>query len=257
MLGLAVAIAQAGVAAPPATTPSVVPPVASRPIAHEAPPVDSAASVWAMAERAHHPAAYDLYLRRFPDGEQAEAARTALAALAPDRARESAAQAAACDAYLDAMRLDREAGAVREALQWRTIEKYRVVLERYGDNPCAPRIRVAYEQAERLASLEAPVDGVGPLAPHLLSERAFIRGIDYPIGALRDGVEGNSTIAWTIAPDGRARDCRVTRPSGREDLDVAACRLAERRLRYDPARDAAGRAIPARAWTVIRWQIGD
>ncbi|WP_051676399.1 energy transducer TonB [Sphingomonas astaxanthinifaciens] len=49
-----------------------------------------------------------------------------------------------------------------------------------------------------------------------------------------------------IGRDGRVRECQVTRSSGISALDAATCASAQRRLRWRPARDTAGR--PVEAW---------
>lgn len=47
---------------------------------------------------------------------------------------------------------------------------------------------------------------------------------------------------------GRATACRVIESSGHTDLDEAACNTMQRRARFDPARGAAGEAVPG-TWT--------
>ena len=67
---------------------------------------------------------------------------------------------------------------------------------------------------------------------------------DYPEAASRAGAIGTVIARFTVRPDGRASQCRVTRSSGNADLDATTCRLIEKRFRYAPARDAAGEAMP-------------
>lgn len=50
-------------------------------------------------------------------------------------------------------------------------------------------------------------------------------------------------IRFLVQPDGRVRDCVVTRPSGDRYADRFTCERIEQRLRYDPARDPRGRKI--------------
>ena len=66
--------------------------------------------------------------------------------------------------------------------------------------------------------------------------------IDYPGGALRLGEQGVTGFSLTIAPDGRVRDCVVTRTSGSVELDRATC-----------AKVSAG---AVRAGDGQRWQRG-
>lgn len=78
---------------------------------------------------------------------------------------------------------------------------------------------------------------------------------DYPRSALRAGREGTVSVRYTVEADGRVSDCRVTRSSGHPDLDETTCRLIERRFRYRPARDSAGRAVPdVLGWKQSWWQ---
>lgn len=50
-------------------------------------------------------------------------------------------------------------------------------------------------------------------------------------------------LALTISPGGRAVACRIYQSSGLPDTDAAACRLAQERLRFRPALDAAGQPV--------------
>ena len=60
----------------------------------------------------------------------------------------------------------------------------------------------------------------------------------------------------TIAANGRVISCRVTRSSGDRALDAHTCRLVMQRIRYSPARDAAGRAIQVVARGGHVWEPG-
>ena len=61
---------------------------------------------------------------------------------------------------------------------------------------------------------------------------------------------------FTVMPNGRIRNCTVTRSSGIRELDALTCRLLERRLRYRPALDGEGRPTSqllvgnAQLWTI-------
>ena len=70
-----------------------------------------------------------------------------------------------------------------------------------------------------------------------------IRDSDYPRGAYEVGAGGTVYLRFVVAPNGRVSECRVTRSSGRADLDATTCRLIQKRFRYRPARDARGRPI--------------
>lgn len=66
--------------------------------------------------------------------------------------------------------------------------------------------------------------------------------------ALRSGQA--VTVEMTVGPDGRARDCRVIKPSPDPEADRIVCQLAESRFRFRPKTDAAGNPVSAR----YRWQ---
>jgi protein TonB len=66
---------------------------------------------------------------------------------------------------------------------------------------------------------------------------------DYPRIHADDRVASSVTLRLHISADGRVQDCDILRPSGNPERDAITCRLAIQRFRYEPARDAAGRAI--------------
>lgn len=66
---------------------------------------------------------------------------------------------------------------------------------------------------------------------------------DYPPGPLKAGIGGTVHLRFVVGADGRAHDCEVTRTSGNDELDATTCRLIEKRLRYRPELDAAGRPV--------------
>lgn len=88
----------------------------------------------------------------------------------------------------------------------------------------------------------------------------FIRGTiypdDYPKAAVARRAQGTTYLRFTVQPNGRVRDCVVTRSSGHPDLDRVTCPLLERRLRYRPARDAMGRAIQETIRGQHEWVLG-
>lgn len=53
------------------------------------------------------------------------------------------------------------------------------------------------------------------------------------------------TVAVTVGVDGRARDCRVLKPSPDPQADRTTCRLVVERFRFEPALNDAGEAVPA------------
>jgi TonB family protein len=78
---------------------------------------------------------------------------------------------------------------------------------------------------------------------------------DYPVAAMSNNEEGNVRVELTITTAGRVGDCRVVESSNSAALDVATCSLMQRRARYVPARDAAGRLAEDRQSVRIRWRL--
>jgi len=83
-----------------------------------------------------------------------------------------------------------------------------------------------------------------------------IRDSDYPRAPYEAHVGGTVLLRFVVAPDGRVRQCAVTRSSGNAELDATTCRLIERRFRYRPARDAEGRAVADTIRGQQIWEVG-
>jgi len=83
----------------------------------------------------------------------------------------------------------------------------------------------------------------------------WVSDADYPTSAMRRGQQGVAGFELTIGPDGRVRDCRITRSSGSGDLDAATCAKVSERASFTPARDEHGDLVAGRFSGVIRWQI--
>ena len=83
----------------------------------------------------------------------------------------------------------------------------------------------------------------------------WVSETDYPTGALRRGEQGVTGFEITVGPDGRVRDCTVTRSSGSAELDAATCAKVSQRARFAPASDDQGAIIAGRYANAIRWQI--
>lgn len=72
-----------------------------------------------------------------------------------------------------------------------------------------------------------------------------VRFGDLSASARADYVPGTVEMQFSIGTDGRLTRCRVTRSGGSPALDADTCRLSIEKLRFRPARDAAGRAVPS------------
>lgn len=80
---------------------------------------------------------------------------------------------------------------------------------------------------------------------------------DYPLRALQRGWEGNVRYALDVGRDGKVNDCRIVSSSGHDVLDEAACRIIERRARFNPAKDDTGSAIAGTYTGAVTWLIPD
>ena len=70
-----------------------------------------------------------------------------------------------------------------------------------------------------------------------------IRPSDYPRHLGNAGVGGRVGVTFTVEPNGRVTNCRVTHSSGVPELDALTCRLMEQRFRFRPSTDRYGRPI--------------
>lgn len=86
--------------------------------------------------------------------------------------------------------------------------------------------------------------GGGASKPVHISGR-IDRAADFPIppGGREARIGKSVILALTVSPEGRAVACRVYRSSGLPDTDAVTCRLAQDRLRFKPALDAAGEPV--------------
>lgn len=74
--------------------------------------------------------------------------------------------------------------------------------------------------------------------------RGRLKDSDYPRDAAETGLHGKVSVRFLVWTDGRVRNCTTAHSSGSAQLDDTTCRLITERYRYDPSRDAQGRAVP-------------
>lgn len=89
------------------------------------------------------------------------------------------------------------------------------------------------------------------------SPGSWVSNDDYPAAAIRAEQQGTVGFTLSVDAEGRPSDCVVTRTSGVALLDETACSLMMRRARFEPARDAEGKAIAARWSSRFRWELPD
>ncbi len=96
-------------------------------------------------------------------------------------------------------------------------------------------------------------DGSGwERVPRLINGR--IKGSDIPDSILDTGFRGVVSVRYRVETNGHVTNCRIAQSSGNTLMDQATCRAIEKRFRYDPWRDAAGKPV---ASTVLRDQQWD
>lgn len=78
---------------------------------------------------------------------------------------------------------------------------------------------------------------------------------DYPVAALARHAEGTTAFRIDIDAQGNVTRCQVTRTSGDVALDEATCSVLKGRARYEPARDARGRAVPGKDEGRVTWRL--
>lgn len=90
-------------------------------------------------------------------------------------------------------------------------------------------------------------------APSLATGAKWIGGglvdSDNPRGLF----EGSVGVRFTVEASGNVTGCRPVSSSGNAALDNTTCALVERRLRFAPARDSAGRPTSSEVRTSFRW----
>lgn len=77
----------------------------------------------------------------------------------------------------------------------------------------------------------------------------------YPVEAARRGQEGTVGVTVSVTAYGQPKDCKVTKSSGHELLDTAACAGMLRYARFDPALDADGNTISADFATEVKYTL--
>jgi protein TonB len=88
-------------------------------------------------------------------------------------------------------------------------------------------------------------------APRLVGD--FLTDADYPKLARRAGQDGRVLLTVFIEADGHVREARVVKGSYPVLNNVALEKI--RTARFEPARDAAGRPVPAKVLLPIRFEL--
>jgi len=97
-------------------------------------------------------------------------------------------------------------------------------------------------------------DGSGwEKVPRLITGR--IKGSDIPDAVLDTGFHGVVGVRYRVETDGHVTGCTIARSSGNALMDQATCRAIEKRFRYVPWRDAAGRPVRSTVLRDQQWDI--
>lgn len=101
-----------------------------------------------------------------------------------------------------------------------------------------------------------PIPSFTPRTPRPANgPSGWVTNADYPGRALARGWEGDVAYALEISASGRVENCRVVASSGHDVLDTAACRMIERRARFDPATDHNGARVAGSWRGTVSWTI--
>lgn len=101
----------------------------------------------------------------------------------------------------------------------------------------------------------APLEGPAPTVRANANLVALFSTDDYPMSALRNEEVGTVAFVARVNRDGRVTQCEITTSSGSTSLDVTTCTIMQRRARFTPARDAAGRVVEDSVTGRINWVL--
>lgn len=109
--------------------------------------------------------------------------------------------------------------------------------------------------ASATAALMMDADGAKPAQRARANLNAYFSTDDYPEAALRQHVEGTTAFRIEIDAEGAITKCSITGSSGDASLDAATCSILVSRARYQPARDARGRAVAGSDSGRVTWRL--
>ena len=115
------------------------------------------------------------------------------------------------------------------------------------------------------AAVIAAQNAPGPLAEEMWPDAKSGRILEtpdwsdyriYPRAALKKDEEGRVKAELFVGSDGKPVKCRILNTSFRPDLDAGTCELMMQ-MRFDSARDAAGKAIQSHYVRAFNWRLTD
>lgn len=95
---------------------------------------------------------------------------------------------------------------------------------------------------------------LGQAGPVPIDPASWVTNDDYPAMAIEQGLFGTVEVAFTVDDTGRATACTTVKSSGSTLMDEATCAATMPRARFEPARDAQGRAVAGLALRRVHWQ---
>ena len=87
--------------------------------------------------------------------------------------------------------------------------------------------------------------GVAATKPVLVQSITDVRAFPIPPGGREARIGKSVIVRLMVSAQGRVTACSIYRPSPFPQTDAKVCDLAFQQVRFEPARDAAGNAVPA------------
>ena len=91
--------------------------------------------------------------------------------------------------------------------------------------------------------------------PSIVSPEKSVTYDDYPVVAMREGVEGDTVFSLSLDRTGRVTDCKIVASAGHEALDTKACALMRQRGTLPAARLTDGSATPTVIVGRFAWRL--
>ena len=124
--------------------------------------------------------------------------------------------------------------------------------------PSAPLVPIAAPPAPPPPAPAAPPRPSLAVGARLRSNLNDVFTPDYyPSSARRENIQGRVGVTLVVGANGRVSGCTVSGSSGNGELDSTTCRLAQRSLRYEPAKDTNGNPIEQTVRLGVKWQLND
>ena len=148
----------------------------------------------------------------------------------------------------------REALAVADSLELRAGEELRRNIPLTGAADAERALRACTETVAREWSVDEGLLRSLSQRPHSTNLYG-LRADDYPISALRAGIQGRVIVRIALDAEARPTECVAVASSGNEAIDAATCRAVRSRGRFLPALDARGQATAAPFIAVVVWRL--